>query len=194
MRLRPLLCACAVLVLASNPLDAQLSIEGRAGTAIGNHRAAAAGLQIRPRTALAASIEYAATPVASIYAGYNHMSFACRDGYCSDKPMTFTSHGFAAGVILESATGFRFRGGLIHHRVDAANTTARAGLGFEGGVGYRIRLGERVSIRPEIGVHRHGATTGDVEGPTTVLTAMIGVALRLGRPWPGRHGPHTRHR
>lgn len=182
MRIRHGLCVYGILLFAATPLDAQVSVEARLGGAMGNHQPAAAGLQTHPGLALAASIEYAATSAVSAYAGYTHASFECRDGFCADDGVTFTSHGISTGVMVETLAGIRVRGGIVRNRVDAPNSEARAGIGFEGGVGYALDMGRGVEVRPQVAMRRHGGTTGGVDGTTTVLTAAVGVALRIRRP------------
>lgn len=174
-------CALVALLIAANPLAGQFSVEGRLGGAIGNHAPAAAGLQAHPGLALSASAEYALLPAVSGYAGYTRASFRCRDGFCTSRTVSFTSHGISAGVVARPFSPLRLRAGLIRNRVAAGESGGEAGLGFETGMGVAIDLPGRSELRPEIVYRRHHGTTGGAEGATALLVASVGVAVRIGR-------------
>lgn len=178
--LRSALSATVAILLATAPAAGQLWLEGRAGAAVGNHRPAAAGLQTHPGLALSASAEYAFAPRLAAYAGYTRASFECRDGFCSGDPVTVTSHGLSAGLVVTPFGEIRVRGGLIRNAVDIGGADAEPGFGFELGAGRAIDLPGRLELRPEIVLRRHGGTTGGIEDATAVLTASVGIAVRIG--------------
>jgi opacity protein-like surface antigen len=177
-----LLLVCAGLA-ATVPAFAQVSLELRAGGAVGNASPAVSGLGSEPGLALGVGAEVHAVGPVSVYAGYSRAGFGCERGFCAGQDVTFTSHGMAAGVRLHPGSVPWIRAGVLYHGLDtrspAGSESGGAALGYEAGAGLTFALGRRLQVLPGVTYRRHDATSGDVDGHAALLSGEIGFRYRL---------------
>ncbi|HEX2092469.1 MAG TPA: outer membrane beta-barrel protein [Longimicrobiaceae bacterium] len=190
--MRPTLAAAlsALALLAAAPAAAQLSMEVRGGAGAGSYEATSAGFQLIPRPAMSASLDYAPTPLWSVYAGYTYAGFGCEEGFCRGVDPVFTSRGIDAGVRFQLPHGLWVRGGAVMHSLgiesrrgeETFSESSDAAFGLGAGVGIGVRLGNRVIITPGIGYTRYTADTADGSDGVALLTADVGLRISLTGP------------
>ena len=185
MRHTPLVLLVACALPQAAPAAAQLAVELRAGGAIGNHEASAAGLETALGPSWGAALEYRLHPVASLYGAYTRATFGCEEGFCAPEGVRFTSSGVSAGARLHLPRLPWLRAGLLYHGVDAdageRAGTVDPGIGYEAAAGLTLPLTPRFAVLPAL-VYRHHAGTDAVSKPSTsMLGAELSVRLRLGR-------------
>ncbi|MEJ2503389.1 MAG: hypothetical protein P8177_08780 [Gemmatimonadota bacterium] len=174
----------AALAAAGTAGAQALTVELRAGAAIGNYSETEAGLETVPGLALAGQVEAAVSGSVAAYAAFTRATFGCEDGFCTGRDVTLTSQGLTAGVRWTPWWAWA-RAGLAYQWLDLEAggedpTHADPGLGFDLGVGLAFDLPGRVELRPGVTYRRHAANTEDGDGTAAVLAAEIGVAVGLG--------------
>lgn len=183
MRTAPLV----LLALAATalPARAQLALEVRGGGTIGNHAPAAAGLETVVGPAWAVALEQRVLPLASLYLGYSRSSFGCEQGFCTDRDVSFTSHGLAAGARLHPRGLPWLRAGALYHgvetRAEGASESREAGPGFEVAAGFVIPLPGPASLLPGLAYRRHSSRGDDASRPTSLLGAELALRIPLRR-------------
>ena len=173
------LALAAAVALAAAPAAAQVSVEVRAGGAVGSHEAAFSGLDVVPGPVVAAAVEVGLTRAVSAWAGVSRVAFGCNEGLCAEQDVTFASQGVAAGVRLHLPRLPWVRAGLLYHAVagDGAggSETADAGPGVELGAGGTLRLRDRLTLLPGVVYRRHTSTAAGEDGTTATLGAEVGL-------------------
>jgi hypothetical protein len=161
-----------------------IQAELRGGAAIGNYSESGAGLETIAGLALAGQVEVPVAEDLSAYAAFTRATFGCEEGFCTDRDVTLTSQGLAAGVRW-SPRWVWARAGLAYQWLSLetageGTTDADPGFGFDLGAGAAFQLSGQVELRPGVTYRRHAASTEDGDGTVAVLAAEMGVAVRLG--------------
>ena len=175
---------CAVPAgVGAQGLGDRLGLELRGGVAVGNYTDSDAGLDLAPRPSFGATVEVVATESLAGYLAFDRSSFGCTEGICTNRDLTFTSQGFAAGVRWSSGLPW-VRAGALYHTLDVrgagAGESPDAGVGFEVAAGVDLPLWQAARIRPGVVYRRHQAGSDGVEAHVALLAVEVGVAVRLG--------------
>ena len=174
--------ALAAALAASPAAGQDLSLELRAGAAVGNYTGTGAGLDLVPAPSFAAVGELALTEALSGYIGINRSAFGCDEGLCVGRDMSLSSQGVTVGA--RYATGALWaRAGLalqvLRVASDAEISTSDPGVGWDLGAGAEIPVGRGFLIRPGVTYLRHNAPIGADAGHVAVLALEVGVAMRF---------------
>ena len=181
-----------ILALAmASPVEAQrYTVAVNGGAAIGNWTEASSGLETLPGPSFGAVLDARLLERVSGYGAFTRSSFGCEEGFCTGQDVTLISQGVVLGgrwspEVPWGGPGVWARAGLAVQwlqvqREGADTETTDAGVGFDVGLGADIGLGDRFVLRPGVAYRRHGASTTGGDEHVAVLTAELGLAVRLG--------------
>ena len=113
-------------LLLARPATAQLTLVAGGGFSVGNDEAAASRLEPRPQASFSLDAEYPATRVLSAYAGVSRAAFGCREGFCTDREVSFASAGADAGLRLHLPRLPWLRAGVLYHTLTTTTRSGRA--------------------------------------------------------------------
>lgn len=177
-----LLVLLAVGVVAA-PASAQgVTVELRAGAAVGNYTETDAGLDIVPAPSFAAVAELRLTESVAGYAGLTRSAFGCEEALCANRDMSLASQGLVVGA--RYAPGVLWaRAGLVAQVLrissDVRTETRDPGIGWDVGGGLDVPVGRGFRVRPGITYLRHGVPTADGDEHVALLAVEVGVAYGL---------------
>lgn len=178
---RALLATAALAALAAAPASAQrFAVELRAGAAVGNYTATAAGLDIAPAPSFGATVEARLGDAFSGYGGLTRVAFGCNEGFCRNRDMSLVSTGGVAGVrwtpgLVWARAGVAAR--VLRVSADGRNpTTTDPGVGWDLGAGVELSVAG-FQVRPGLTYLRHGADGGGGDGRVAVLALEVGLLL-----------------
>jgi hypothetical protein len=168
-----------------------LGVELRGGIGTGEYHAFGSAGERTAGANWRAQVSYSPLPYAALYAGYGAASFGCEGGFCAQAPVTFTSSGFDAGVLL----GWRMlwlQAGVLRHALAAEwhaadgrpRERASSGTGTTAAAGVDIPIIAGLSIAPGVRWARHGASFPPAPG-ADVVHVMADVGLRYRVPLSG---------
>jgi hypothetical protein len=180
------------VMLAADTGRVAVSLEVRVGAAAGEVTAARSGPQWTPGPAFHASAAVAPLPFAALFVEYGQAGFGCRDGFCRDNAVDFTSRGVQGGVELSWSHAW-LRAGVtrstLHSRIGAAAGTERdagdASTGWSVGAGAALPLDALgmagLSVAPGLRYTTHGgALPGSPEdGGVGWIAADLGLRFRV---------------
>lgn len=188
--IRPLallsLLALPTLLLA-RPAAAQLTLVASGGFSVGNDEAAASRLEPRPQAAFSLGAEYPVTRVLSAYAGVSRAAFRCREGFCTDREVSFASAGADAGLRLHLPRLPWLRAGVLYHTLTTTTHAGPApgefssgkGFGYEVGAGITLPLLPRVRLLPGLDYRSHSAASDGSSDHVSIVAAELGIAFRM---------------
>jgi hypothetical protein len=171
-----LVLGASLLFISAHSVQAQVSVEVRAGASVGNHVPAYSGFDGAPGLSLAGTVEFRSTALLSPYGTVLRAEFGCDEGFCTNREIRMRAQGFGAGVRLHPKRLPWLRAGVLHYGTtvesDDGSTSAAASLGYEVGAGFSIPLRRRVRLLPGAYVR-----TQSGEERTTMAGAEVGLQI-----------------
>jgi hypothetical protein len=162
----------ATLVATPSEASAQLSFEGRVGSAIPTGELTnEPGLDQTAGFSFAVDGMVGLNDLTTVYAGVSRQSFNC-DGCSTDVSTT----GFNGGLKLILGSGVALpwvRGGLMLHRAEIDASSNDWGLGVDAGVGIDWRVSPAISVVPALRVNSYGS------GPLSLTYVTLDMGLHI---------------